>query len=336
MRRFIFILASVAIASSLACSLIYRPSDYFDPADQMTTVASGTEGATNIVLTSSLVVFSTDDGIYSVPKTGGDPQIIMAFGSNDLAAIAGDGDDLVAWCGTMGVRAWRPGGQPLTLDTSPDCTSIDAFGGRVAAAVTSDAGPTAAYQLYVFDGDSLGVDLDASSTFPSGSAQSGDRVALTTHDLYWASSSLIGRKATPGETLLHDPYCNLGLGGLNPERFQVVELSDGGPFISFLGKQGFRFADDHRCCRVSADGGENACPTDQLYIGNTYQSIVVHLPYVYYLPENELRRASISDPVDASTLVRGNLGDVRGSIAIDDDYAYVGIASDIYRIALPP
>jgi hypothetical protein len=341
MRRSIVILALVAIATSLACSLIYRPSDYFDPAGQLTTIASGTEGANNIVLTSSLVVYSTDTGIYAVSKTGGDPQTITTFGSTDLVAIAGDNENLVAWCGAMGVQAWHPGGAIQILDTATDCASVDAFAGKVAAAVTSDVGGVPTYQLYVFDGqdqDQLSVDLDASSAFPSDASEPADRVVLTKDDLYYTVTSVIGRRPQPGETLPRgDPYCGLGLGGQQPESFQVIEQSDGGPFILFRGKQGFRFETSNRCCRESApDGSPDVCPADGLNVGNSYQAIVAHSPYIYYLPANQLLRASMSDMADASTLIRGGLTDVRGSLAIDGSYAYLGSGNDIFRIALPP
>jgi hypothetical protein len=338
MKRIIVILASVAIATSLACSLIYRPSDYFDPADQLTTIASGTEGASNIVLTSSLVVYSTDTGIFAVPKTGGDIQTITTFESNDLVAIAGDNENLVAWCGQMGVQAWHPGGKVETLDTATDCASVDAYAGRVAAAVTSDAGRLPMYQLYVFDGpDPLTVDLDASSVFESDAADPADRVALTKDFLYYTITSVIGRKIETGDVLKGYPYCSLGLGGAQPESFQVIEQPDGGSFILFRGKQGFRFETSNRCCHETAvDGGPGDCPTDELNIGNSYQAIVAHPPYIYYLPANQLFRASMSDATDASTLIRGGLSDVRGSLAIDDNYAYLGSGNDIFRIALPP
>jgi hypothetical protein len=339
MRRTIVILALVAIATSLACSLIYRPSDYFDPAGQLTTIASGTEGANNIVLTSSLVVYSTDNGIYAVPKTGGDIQTITTFESNDLVAIAGDNENLVAWCGAMGVQAWHPGGTIQTLDSATDCASVDAFAGKVAAAVTSDAGDAPAYALYVFDGQGqLSIDLDASSAFPSDASDPADRVALTKDYLFYTVTSVIGRKPVPNDTLPRgDPYCGLGLGGQQPESFQVIEQGDGGPFILYRGKQGFRFETYNHCCREDApDGSHEDCPADNLYIGNSYQAILAYPPYIYYLPANQLVRASMSDATDASTVIRGGLTDVRGSLAIDDNYAYLGSGNDIFRIALPP
>jgi hypothetical protein len=340
--------AALSAATLVACSLLYRPSDYFDPAGQVTAIGSTSDNATAIVLTSSLLVYATSTGIYSLPKSGGNVATLTTFSKDNLTAIASNGTDLVAWCGAMGVRVWRPGwANAQTIDTPVGCASIDAQGESVAAVtqVAPDAS-VPSYQVVVYRAGDLGfeVDLEGGVTLPSKPSSPGnERVSLTRDGLYFVSGDLIGRKRRPDEISKRRPNapCDLAVGGGTTVDFRVIALeagpegNDAGVLVYYRGTKAFRLGHSQDTCCLLGDAGQGRCPDLKLFENASYQAVALHEPYVYYLPNNELLRASVSDPEDAST-VRAGWGDVVGSLAIDDDYAYFAVDNRILRLALSP
>jgi hypothetical protein len=252
----------------------------------------------------------------------------------------------------MGEFAWRPGWTEAQLIDGPTgCLSIDVHDQNIAATTSADA-DAGTYRIVLYRATELGfeVDIEGGTSLPPDQDMSlNERVSLTSSDVYFASGQVIGRKRKSSDDsniifrLRPDAACELGLGGRAAVDFRVVEFAeagldggtDAGLLVLYRGSNGFRLGrHDDTCCIVGDE--KDVCPEIPLILNSGYQAIVIHEPYVYYLPENELLRASIMDPDDAATLIRGNLGEVVGSLAIDDQYAYFGVANRILRLALPP
>jgi hypothetical protein len=330
-------LSLAATTTLIACSLIYRPSDYFDPSGQLTVIATAGDSATKIVLTSSLVVYATSTGIYAVPKTGGDIQTLFTFGGGELTAMASNGADLVAWCGaTTGLQAWRPGATaPVMIDSAvTSCGAIDVNGENIGVAFVGDTTPN---YVGVYLGNGASFALDEGGATPLADQSSDGRVALTDSGIYYASGHALGRQRQPTDPNIGDPYCGLEIGGGAALDFQVASRVDGGVLSLYRASIGYRFDGNNTCCVLTADAGSPyACPPAAPFTVDTnYLNIVIHGDYVYYLPEDQLKRASADAPQDAST-VRAGLGQVVGSLAVDDSFAYFGVGNQIQKLALPP
>jgi hypothetical protein len=340
----------VGTTAVLACSLIYRPSDYFDPFGELTAIGVATDLPTSIVLTSSLVVYATGAAIFTLPKLGGDPQTLATLSGSGIAALVSNGTDLVAWCSVTGGSVWRPGwAAPEALDLPDGCVSIDVRGETVAAVVYPDPDASEpAYSVVVFQESDRGfsVSNEGGLRLPRDPSNSGtERVSLTDGGLYYASGEILGRNPEPGDSVTRtSPFCLLGVGGSRAQSFQVVELRDAGMLDAqvaailslYRGANGFRFGTNDTCCRVGEAGGNReACPTTSIVFNAGYQAIVIHDPYVYYLPNNQLLRGSVTAPLDSSTVLRSGFGEVVGSLAVDDQYAFFGVGNQILRFELP-
>jgi hypothetical protein len=328
--------ACAALTLLIACSLVYRPSDYFDPAGQLTVIATPPDTATTIVLTSSLVVFATSTGIYAVPKSGGAIETLAMLGDGDLSAMASNGTDLVAWCGpAIGVQAWRPGASaPITVDsTVTNCGSIDVNADNIGVAFVGDTTPNF---VGVYRGGGATFALDVDGETPLADESTDGRVSLTDSGIYYASGHAIGRQREVTDPPIGDPYCGLEVGGGAAHEFQVVAQPDGGVLSLYRATIGFRFDTNNTCCILAADSGPHACaPAPPFIVDTDYLGIVIRGDYVYYLSPDQLMRASSAAPQDASTL-RTGLGQAVGSLAVDDGFAYFGVGNQILKLTVPP
>lgn len=335
MRRLLGIAILGATTASIACSLVYRSSDYFDPNDQLTTIGTAQGGAVTIALTTSSVVYATTTAIVVLPKGGGDPQELRTLHYGALKSLASNDVDTVAWCGEMGIQAWHPGGAIVTIDPTPECVSVDVRGSTLAAAI-ADGGDASAYSVRLYEGASF----VPSSTLPLPAPTSvGDRRVSVTSPVgvYFVDGQFIGRRLRPNDPKIYTLLgsCPLALGATKTLDFHVSALADGGTLVFYRANNFSSFSANDECCNF-LDGG---CPRGNAFLSDADRAIVVRDPWVYYLRDNELRRSSITAALGQgpppTTVVRSGFGSVVGSLAVDATHAYFGVGDRIERVALP-
>lgn len=325
------------IAGSVACSLVFRSSDYFDPSDQLTTVASVPGGATKLVVTSSEIVFATNTTIYWLPKVGGNPKLLRTFGDGELSSLASNGTDTVAWCGAMGVESWKPGGSVVVVDANlTDCSSVDVKGTTLAASASADrdAGD-AGYAARIYAGPSFELDAEVPETKPNAGSVN-VLVSLTIAGNLYYASDVVGRALRQGEK---EPYCPIAFPLKGPREFQAAQLSDGGVVTLSRTKAVTAVATNDVCCEVTPNA-TRPCPKSSLFLSDTDRAVVIQDPWLYFLADNELQRAAIADSLASTrpttTLIRSGFGPVTGALATDGTYAYFSAGDQIERLLLPP
>ncbi len=344
MRRHVGV--ALALGALLACSLEYRSSDYFDPTGQLVTIAivPGEGEARLLGLSTENVVFATSSGLYAAPKSGGDPTLLRATKATDVSALAGDGADVVAWCGAMGVERWQRGVGIVTVDAkAPPCTSIDVVSGRVAVVLGTG---NDAYELRTYRAPTFA--LEATTLLPVPKSNDprayveNHRVAVSGDALYFLSWAGYFRSVRNDDPPFPKSVneCQLGaLDILTTEHFAIGRAPSGERW-AFLqtGNGVFAYGGDS-CCNVL--GGICDGPRAVAGTGGA-RTIVVRDRYLYTLTDAELARSDLatltvgSDAKNGLVVVRGGLDGVTGSLAVDGTHAFFGQGHRIQRVALLP
>jgi hypothetical protein len=335
--------ATFALALALGgCTLTYQPSDYFDPAAQLVTIATvaGSDEARMLALGANTVFFTTSTGVYAVPKSGGTPTLLRRASATDVADLAGDGGAVVAWCGTMGVERWTPSGIVVVDANATSCTSLAVTSDRIAAVVGT--GPDA-YEVRTYLGPSFAPSTPTYA-LPLPKNDNGrayienHRVALSGSDAYYLSWATYYRalRATDPPLPKAENACALGTLAVVVANHFVVART-GATTLGFAqSPSGVLVYGDDVCCNVL----NGVCPTPKLLPGSGgVRAIAVRDRYLYRISDAELVRVDLgvlaAGQSGGETTIRDHLDGVAGSLAIDGTWAFFGQGQRIQRAALP-
>lgn len=155
----IAIACSACLAGIAACSLIERPSDFFDPSGDIVTIAS-VESATTVadlVLTTDYVFFRADDAIYRVDKDGG--HLVRFADGTGITHLASDGKRLVAWAETTNVHLRDVEADADTSNATAIAQSVATSNGRLAYTLAASDDDAGAFVEIATDAGTLGGHL---------------------------------------------------------------------------------------------------------------------------------------------------------------------------------
>lgn len=326
-------------AMGIACSILYTPSSYSDPSGTLTVIGQSTSPARAIVLTTADVVFQTDTGIFTLPKLGGTPTLVQSAPYGAIAALASDGD-LVAFCGSLGVEAFRPGGSVVAIDPNVrDCRSIAVRGSTVAVGRVESTGPdddggapTLLVDVYDVEGSSPLSGPTTELTIPSKAAGLGTAlvVALRANGaVYAATTAVVLGPDAPR------PLCARGPATRTLVQLELADLGDedGGADAGLLwllrGAQYARLGTNDHCC--SDSDIEGGCPDTVTTNSNAWLGAAIAGGSLYVLSNNgvletiPVDRAATSAGWPDGDVVRDDLGtNLVGALAVDGHDAYFG------------
>jgi hypothetical protein len=333
------VLVALACALGAACTLLDRPTDYFDPDGGLVTltVVPGTgpiPGLRTLVLTASAVFIATPSNVYRIDKTGGNLQTIDTSTAGDFASIASDATSRVAWCSqSNGITIWDDAlgvvASRVSVATNRACETV-AISPDLFAYTAADEDDAQARHLVFTIADGSASDyplLDGSGVAP---------IAFTEDDTYYVGErNALVREILPSDDpsgkLVGSPECFLG-GGVGVAN-EIVASGDAG-LVFYLNESEARFTSVVApCCGADQDAGCTIGLLRSASLTAPLLRLALHGSDLWRVGSTngmaDIVRESLA--TDASDTVRTGLGNAV-DLAVDDAHAFFLVGDKLQSV----
>ncbi len=336
--------AFVAVAIGVACTLVNRQSDFFDPNGRLVTIYTVDVQVDGLVLTTDDVVINTSSQVFRVPKTGGS-AVVIADGLDLVHDLASDQQSRVGWCQGSSVQRWdaaRGMLDPIVLASGMSCETVAVSKDRIVytASSTSDDGGSD-------DAGAKGTlfySLDDGGASPAGGfglpfvGSSSHRLVTVESTYFIAGDRTIFREKHDGDVTAATeppgaPTCLLGnINGLATATALFVDLNEEPAVLA--ANTSLRVIRQKACCSILGLDASCAAMSDPFPTSN---GVTLHAGKFYYLVAGGIAISTLADVADgsanAATIPLGTSGET-SHLAVDDESAFFLLGDRIERLSL--